>query len=189
MVQAMLYPGSVRLLFTNCRPNWGSDAHTFALCNSTYVFVSAYNNITKDAPGAPTSQKRAELYYWNYDYCNGTMRSSGYGSVINPEFTIDKQLNSATLNETFTVYDESSGTQKSVDVALTWTGTGDTYRGNSHYHYQGPGYMSNYRSVGSDRNAQVSGSVTLDGTNIIENLSSFSLMNSSNSGSVTVTRK
>ncbi len=89
-------------------------------CNSTYVDIYAYNSITKDAPGAPTSQKQASLYYSNYNYCDGT-GSSGYGSVTNPNFTVDKQLNSGSLNGTFTVYDYSSGTEKSVNVALTWT--------------------------------------------------------------------
>ncbi len=163
-------------------------------CNSTSVNVYAFDNVTRSAPGAPTSQKEASLYYSNYNYCNGT-GSYGYGSSPKATFTSDNSLKSATLNGTFTVNDyqsgndNSSGTTKTVDVALTWTGTGDTFRGNSHSHSQGPGYTSNYRSVGAYRDAQVSGSVTLDGTNLISNLSSYGSLNSSNSGSVQISRR
>ncbi|MCP2727479.1 hypothetical protein [Limnofasciculus baicalensis] len=43
--------------------------------------------------------------------------------------------------------------------------------------------------VGSYRDAQVSGSVTLDGKNLIANLTSYASLNSSNSGSIEIVRK
>ncbi|MCX7592700.1 MAG: hypothetical protein N2235_02850 [Fischerella sp.] len=157
-------------------------------CNSTYVDIYAFNSITKNQPGAPTSQKEAFVSYSNYNYCTGE-GSYGYGSIANPNFTINKSLNSANLNDTFTVYDYSSGTNKTLNVALTWTGTGDTYRGNYHSHSQGPGYISKYRGAGASREAQVSGSVTLDGANLIANLSSYGYLYSSNSGSLEIIKK
>lgn len=156
-------------------------------CNSTDVYVFAGNNVTKSEPGAPASQKQASIYYSNYNYCNGT-GSYGYGSSDNATITID-QLKSATLKGTFTVNDEASGTSKTVNVALNWTGTGDTSRGNNHSHFQGPGYSSNYRSIGAYRQAEVSGSVTLDGTNLISNLSSYGSLNTSTSGYMEMTRR
>ncbi len=160
-------------------------------CNSNSVYVSAYTNITKDGPGAPAEQTGAYLYYSNYNYCTGT-GSYGYGSSPNATFTIKNSLDSATLNGTFTVNDYSSGSQttKTVDVALTWTGTGDTSRGNYRSHVQGPGYTSIYRSVGASRDAQASGSVTLDGTNLIANLpNTYTTLSSSNNGYVQITRR
>ncbi|WP_026736546.1 hypothetical protein [Fischerella sp. PCC 9605] len=158
-------------------------------CNETSVYVSAYSNITKSQPGAPTSQKEAFVSYSNYNYCTGE-GSYGYGSITNPNFTINNSLSSASLNDTFTVYDYLSGTNKTVNVALTWTGTGDTYRGNYHSHNQGPGYIYKYRGVGAWRDAQVSGSVTLDGTNLIANLPlSYAQLGSSNSGSLEIIKK
>lgn len=151
-------------------------------CNSTYVSVSTFTSRTKDGTGAPTAQMGADLYYYSNNYCTGTY-ASGYGSSPNANFTIDNQLNSAILNGTFLTYDYSSNTTKTASVALTWTGVGDTFRGRSHSHYQGPDYMSHYRSVGSSRDAQVSGSVTVDGINLIPNLSGYGSLNSSNSGS------
>lgn len=152
-------------------------------CSSTSVSVSAFTSRSKVGPGAPAAQMGADLSYDSYNYCTGTY-SYGYGSSPNANFTIDNQLDSATLNGTFTVYDYASDTTKTASVALTWTGVGDTFRGSSHSRYQGPGYTSNYRSVGSSRDAQVSGSVTVDGINLIANLSGYGSLNSSNSGTL-----
>lgn len=157
-------------------------------CNSTYVDVYAFDNIAKSAPGAPTAQKDAFMFYSNYNYCTGE-GSYGYGSSPNATFTSDNSLKSAALKGAFTVIDGSSGNSKTVDVALNWAGTGDIYRGNSHSHSQGPGYLSNSRYIGSYRDAQVSGNVTVDGKNLIANLSSYASLNTSNSGNLTVTKK
>ncbi len=109
--------------------------------------------------------------HYNYNYYNGTY-SSGYGSSPNANFTADNQLNSATLKGTFTLYDYQSQTTETAQVDLTWMGVGDKSSGKYSYTYQAPTSLSRYRSIGESRDAQVSGSVTLDGTNIIANLSS-----------------
>jgi hypothetical protein len=152
-------------------------------CNSTSVYVNAFTSRTKDGPGAPTEQMGADLSYYNYNYCTETY-SSGYGSSPNANFTIDNQLDSATLNGTFTVYDYSSGTNKTASVALTWTGTGFASSGKSNYTYQTPTSITRYRSNGSYRDAQVTGSVTIDGINLIANLSGYGSLNSSKSGTL-----
>jgi hypothetical protein len=156
-------------------------------CNSSYVSVYGFDNVTKDAPGAPTSQKGAYLYYSSYNYCTG-VGSYGSGSSQDATFTIGNSLQSASLSGTFTLDDYSSAVNKTAAVDLTWTGTGDIFRGNNHGTYQGPGYRSNYRSVGSNRDASVTGTVTVDGTNLIANLPSFGSLSSSNSGSLFITK-
>lgn len=158
-------------------------------CNSTSVSVSAYSNITKDGPGAPTSQMTAYLDYYNYNFCTGTL-SYVSGSSPNATFKFDNNLSSASLNGTFTVYDSSSGTNKTANVALTWTGT-DNYdtNGKSTNTYQTPTSITRYRSSGAFRDAQVSGSVTLDGTNLIANLSSYGSLYSSKNATLERTRR
>lgn len=159
--------------------------YTYDGCSSTGVNVSAYNNIVKDGPGAPTSQIVAYLDYYNYNYCTGTY-SSGSGSSPNVNFTVDNALKSASLNGTIAVYDYSSGTTKTADVALTWTAT-ENYSSSSKssYTYQTPTTISRYRSKGDSSDAQVSGSVMLDGVNIIANQSSsYGSLNSSKSGTL-----
>ncbi|HAX88884.1 MAG TPA: hypothetical protein DCY91_22135 [Cyanobacteria bacterium UBA11370] len=157
-------------------------------CTYSSVGIFASDNVSKSGPGAPTPQKGANVYYSTYNWCTGEgSYSDGFASDVT--FTSDNGLKSATLNGTVTLTDYSSGATKTVNVALTWTGTGDTYRGNSHSRYQGPGFASSYRYNGSYRDAQVSGSVTMDGKNLISNLSSYASLSSSNSGSVEIIRK
>ena len=167
-----------------------ADAHFYQSddCNYTSIGVFASDNVSKSGAGAPTAQKGAYIYYSNYNFCNG-QGSYGDGFAQNVTFTSDNSLKSATLKGTFTLNDYSSGATKTADVALTWTGTGDTFRGNSHSHSHGPKFTSNYRYVGSYRQADVSGNVTLDGKNVISGLSSYGSLNSTNSGSVEVVRR
>lgn len=154
-------------------------------CSYTDVYVSAFDNLTKTAPGAPTSQTGAYLSYNTYDYCNGSY-SYGYGFSDTANVTISNSGQSASLTGTFTLYDYYLGTSKTADVNLAWTGTGNTYRSNSHSHYQGPGYLSNYRSKSTSRDAEVTGSITVNGTNIISGLSYYASISSSNSGSLNI---
>ncbi|HEY9693108.1 MAG TPA: hypothetical protein V6D15_12930 [Oculatellaceae cyanobacterium] len=156
-------------------------------CNYTGVSVFAADSVTKTS-GAPTTQKEAYLSYWKYNFCTG-VSSGGYGSSNNFTSTLNKQLDTANLTGTFTLTDYSTGTTKNADVNINWTGTGDISRGNSHYHYQGAGYSSNYRSIGSYRQANVSGSVTVDGTNIVTGLNGYGGLNSSTSASLEIIRR
>ncbi|AFZ15028.1 hypothetical protein Cri9333_4239 [Crinalium epipsammum PCC 9333] len=156
-------------------------------CNTTGVYVSAADSVTK-VSGAPTPQKQAYLYYWKQNFCTGVY-SEGYGSSNDFTSTLNKQLDSANLTGTFTITDPFTGTTKNTDVNINWTGTGDISRGNTRYHYQGAGYSSKYRSIGSDRQANVSGSVTVDGTNIVAGLTGYGGLNSSTSASLEITRR
>ncbi|HLO86228.1 MAG TPA: hypothetical protein VK203_14640 [Nostocaceae cyanobacterium] len=157
-------------------------------CSYTSVSVYAFDNATKNAPGAPVEQKEASLYYSNYNYCTGT-GSYGYGSSKDITFTAKNSLQSASLTGNFIVYDYLTGAFRNATVDLNWTGTGDISRGNSHSISQGPGYLSKYRSVGAYRDASVTGSVVLDGVNLTTNLSSYGYLNSSNNGSLFITKQ
>jgi hypothetical protein len=157
-------------------------------CNSTYVDVYGFDSVSKTAPGSPTPQKEATLYYSNYNYCTGE-GSYSYGSLKNPTLTLNNNLQSASLKGTFTLTDPNTGKTKNADVSLNWAGVGDTFRGNYQSSFQGPGYFSKSRNIGSYRDAKVSGNVTVDGKNVIENLTSYGSLSSSNSGSLSITRK
>lgn len=162
-------------------------------CSASSVYVWAADNVSRSAPGAPSAQKEAQVYYSNSNWCTGQY-SYGYGSAPDATFTSNNSLKSAALNGTFTVYEYSSDNpesevSKTVNVALAWTGTGDTFRGNSHSLYQWMGGMSRSRYNGSYRDAQVSGNVSLDGKNLISNLASYASLYSTNSGSMEIVKR
>ncbi len=150
-------------------------------CTSQSVYVTAFTNRTKDGPGAPTQQMGADVSYSNYNFCTGTY-SSGFGSSPNAEFTIDNQLNSATLTGTFVATEYESNTPKTVEVNVTWTGTDFSSKGRNTNVYQTPNSIITYRSNGEFREAKVSGSVIVDGTNLTANTSSYGSLNSSTNG-------
>lgn len=152
-------------------------------CSSTYVDVSAFDNLTKAAPGAPSSQVGAYISYSTYNYCNGAY-SYGYG--FSDTATVIINNSTASVSGSFTIYDYYSGTSQTGDVNLTWTATGNTYRSNYHNHYQGPGFLSNYRSKSTSRDAEVTGYVNINGTNVITGLTSYASLSYSNSGSLTI---
>ncbi len=89
--------------------NASASFYRYDGCISSSVYVSAFTNRTKDGPGAPSDQSGADLYYYSYNYCNGTY-SSCSGSSTNANFTNNNCLNSASLTFNFSVYDYSSGT-------------------------------------------------------------------------------
>lgn len=152
-------------------------------CSYLSVSVNAFDNVTKSGPGAPTPQKEAYFYYSSYNYCTGQYFSS-YGSVTNPSFNVQGKGKSASLNTTIPLYDYYTGTSKTAYVNLNWTSTGETYRGRYNSQSQGPGYMFRYRSNGSWSDAQISGSITIDGIDVISGLSSYASIGSSNSGNM-----
>ncbi|MBW4486817.1 MAG: hypothetical protein KME12_03390 [Trichocoleus desertorum ATA4-8-CV12] len=158
-------------------------------CSYTGVSISGYNNVSRTEPGAPTAQNQAFVSYYTYNYCTDSYSSgSGFSSDVN--FNSSSALQSASLTGTIPVYDYSTDSTKTLNVNLTWTGTGDLARGRSSYHYHSPGYTSNSRYTGAYRDAEVSGSINLDGTNLIANLSNdYAGLNSSTSGGVTITKR
>lgn len=162
--------------------NASASFYQFDECSSKSVDIHAFTSRTKDGPGAPNEQMGIEFHYNKYNNCTGEY-SDVYGSSPNAKFTIDNQLNSATVAGTFAVYDYASNTTKTAQVNLTWTGIGLTTKGRNSAVYQTPNSIIRYRSNGEYRDAQVSGSVILDGTNVVDNTSSSGSLYLSTSGS------
>jgi hypothetical protein len=157
-------------------------------CISTFVNVDAFNNVSKSAPGAPSEEKGAFLSYSIFNFCTG-IGYSGFGSTKDVNLTINNSLQSASLSGNIPVFDFSTGTNKTATVNLNWTATGDASRSKSQNSFQSPNFRSISRSVGTTREASVTGNVVLDGTDLTTNLSSFGSLNSSNNGSIIFSRK
>lgn len=158
-------------------------------CASTVVDVWAYNDVVRNEPGPPTRQSRANVSYGTYNWCTGSF-SGGYGSSTDVTFNANANLSSASLTATVPVFDYSNGSTKNITVAVNWTGTGEVSRGRENSSNSGPGYVYRSRYNGSSRQAQASGSITLDGSSLFTNAAAnFGYLGSSSSGSVTITRK
>jgi hypothetical protein len=73
-----------------------------------------------------------------------------------------------------------------VEVAMTWTGTGELERLRDRSHFYAPGLIAHNRFDGTFREAVASGSVSLGGTNLTPQAPEFAEIGSVKQGSVTI---
>jgi hypothetical protein len=165
---------------------WGNSYSIDATgCISTSVYFFATEDRFQDPPGPPADSAAASIGIFQWNECTYETLTCLYASVALPNdaFSLANNLASATLNTTLQAYNCSTGDTQPVSVAITWTGEGDVFRGNSHSSYHYPGYRVSYRSNGQSRSATPSGSVTFGGTTLaLEN--GFGYLSIANSGEV-----
>ncbi len=158
-------------------------------CISTSVSVSLYENRFQQMPGPPQPEAALEIYFSQYDYCQNAYLFSGGGWAPLPAqaFDISQSLQSASVTATIDVFDGISGAQNSVTIDLDWTGVGETFHGISRNQTITPHYKHISRSSGSNREAQVSGTILL-GTKNLAAGSSWASLYSSQSGYLSIWR-
>jgi hypothetical protein len=87
---------------------------------------------------------------------------------IGPDaFVIDGHLASARLNATVEVYDYLTDTARTLEVDLSWTGTGDAVQTNDRHHEQTPAYVLNRHFNGAMREAVTAGTIWDGASNFI----------------------
>lgn len=130
-------------------------------CIYTDVSIFANSSKNQNPPGAPDAQASVSLWIAQYDACTATqlLGASGFAPLDGQSFQIDRQLNGATLNRTVTVSDYVTGATFAVAVAMTWSDAGPVAKGSWSSHYQTGKCKTHYRSVGTWRAAQASGTV------------------------------
>lgn len=156
-------------------------------CNSISVSVSAFSNMLKIEPGTPEFKKEARVTYYNYDLCAGQLVTYAEGSSLDANFQLDNGLNSAVVQGIFTITDRAGNT-KTAQVNLTLTGSGDIYRGPSNFQSNEAGQLKVINSFGAYRVANTSGSVNIDGQNVIANIAGSAYLQISNDGKLVLTK-
>jgi len=158
-------------------------------CITTDISISAFENITRSKASGPSSLEEASLFYYIYNSCTGEYVADGYGYSNNVTFNVDG-FKSGTLNGTISVYDFTSGTEKPVEVALTFTGVGENTRSRFNTSFKSKTYVSTFRSTGTSRYATASGSVILNGTNsIADTTSNYAYLGQAKEGAVTIIKE
>ena len=157
-------------------------------CVVTDVFVIASENLVQ-APRDRTAFSSASVVLTQYDACTGIPLISAYG-VADPlpqgGLTVSKQLTSAVLNTTMTMYDGISGNTFDVAVNLQWTGSGALTRQHNNLHFNAPGCKTRSRFNGSFQDASVIGTITDGDNNFIPQASVSASINSVKSGTVMI---
>lgn len=133
-------------------------------CVFTDVFVTAVDGRVKEA-GHPAVSSMAFVFISQFDDCTGTdlLAAEGEATLAAGAFQIDEGLTTATLNATIEVTDFLTDTSFPVDVSVSWTGSGPTFRQKDHFQLKTPGFKVNAHFDGTFRDAMAAGTVS-DGT-------------------------
>jgi hypothetical protein len=121
----LLKGGSAEAFFSSTDPSG---------CISTVVFLVANDENPQSPPDPGSASSHAAVTISQRDECTDTvlLGATGLAELADPDFQVIGPLTSATLDTTIEVFDFVSSSSFNVDVAMTWTGTGDVNRKKHH---------------------------------------------------------
>jgi hypothetical protein len=160
-----------------------ADFFTESGCVVTYVSIFATDDRTRSGPEGSASRSGAYASMYQYDSCTWQQLKSAYGYTELAPDAFQLRGQDANLATTVELFDYVSGSSIPVTIDVTWTATGSSSTGISHYLYRSPSFKEIYHSVGTYREASAVGTMTTsDGTNLTPNPTSYAALASSKSG-------
>jgi hypothetical protein len=155
------------------------------------VFSSAFLSASEDTSHMPGNPKgfsgNFNVFLFFFNACTGeSFDASGFGPLTVSAFQVSPNLSTATLNVN-TIAVDSLGNPVDVAIALTWTATEGVFSGNSISRSRLPGVTTFFRSNGSTRLAQATGTLSAFGINFALLPNSVASISKLNTGSVTIT--
>src|SRR5215469_316735 len=151
-------------------------------CIDTSVFVDASQNTVNKQPFS-----LADVFVGQFNSCTQTQLLAAFGSTSSPTFQIAKDLTSASLNATISVFDSVSGNTFNVSVSMTWTSTSAIAHENQTFHFHSKASTENFHANADFRIANASGTVSDGTTNFTPSPSSFAQTMSAKEVDVTIT--
>jgi hypothetical protein len=150
----------------------------------TSVSIEAFADGTQGSLGN-TDTQAVVIFFSEFDGCVGGSRQA---ILFDPpaEYT-QQQVQSASISGNFELIDDFTGDpigNLAIDVELT--GIGPTVHSNSHSVSQSGDFLFESSSVGMSREATASGSVRIEGTELID-AGPFATLSVDHSGEITVT--
>jgi len=117
----------------------------------------------KVGPGRPVKSQTCYVSVWLHDWSTGNdvMDMSGWFPIDDGEFIWTRKY--AYLNKVVSMYDWVSDTMKDVIINLEWIGEDEIYKGNNFQHSR----FYKRRWNGSERPAQISGTLMIEGTDYV----------------------
>jgi hypothetical protein len=148
----------------------------------TSVFVGAFAQVVKSTSPIPSTSE-AFASYFQFNTCTGEFISA-FQSVPNPDYQ-QSGTNSAALNVTFELFDSTGAFAGFLDVGLIFTGGGPTTRQNFHGITHSGDFIFKFKSNGDFREAALSGTITFNGDDLLDNVQ-FAQLSDVNNGDMTV---
>jgi hypothetical protein len=158
-----------------------------------YGYVSGAEQIYSSTSGGYTSNGiYVELDFY-FNSCTGA-NAFGTGGIADGFTAPDKKLVSASLSGSGTVqnYNDGSLLPVSLDLQIVGTGTTNSSKSNSQSKVTatkgGPLYISSDHSANTNRSADVSGSITVDGVTFTSLQTFYGTLNANGSASVSISK-
>jgi hypothetical protein len=152
---------------------------------STFLFLGSFENLSRFSGGTDFFRS-ASAQVFTFDGCTFAF-GFGTGFITNPVFK-QNNVTSATLTGTFTVFDDFTGALlATVNADVTWTGVGTVNRSHSTSTSNVGPFVFTSRQIGTSRSATVSGTLTVNGLDMVP-FAQFAALADSKSGNVNVTK-
>lgn len=128
----------------------------------------------------------ADVLIAQFDNCTGTLLLEAFGSTFNPTFQVAKNLTSASLSATISVFDFVSSNTFNVPVNMAWTSTSTIMNEVQTFHIHTKGFTENFHLTATFRDASASGTVSDGTTNFTPSPSVFAQIASVKVGDVAI---
>lgn len=135
-------------------------------CVFTAAYVVATDNKGKDQGDPANAVSIAFTSIYSVDYCAGQLLFSVWGESDLPAnaFKASSNLSQASLSPTTIAgYDQLTGDEVAIDVAMNWIGTGGLSMSNGTYHYRDEFIVVNGDGATRYRPASAAGSIVFGG--------------------------
>lgn len=155
-------------------------------CSYSSLNVSASEAATRQTGSGPVTSSYVGVFYSSSNWCTGEY-DYGYGYAQGAG-DVNVEPKATRVQATLESYDYMSGEIKEIVVDLAFTGNGEyASRGMSNYMSTDGPIRTRSRSVGSSESANVAGTVTVNGVDLIQNsASAWASIGKSSSGSIEV---
>lgn len=188
---ALAIAGTTSMAFAETVKYSTKDNYAYAIwhnsddCSYSSLDVSATESATRQTGSGPITSSYVGVYYSSSNWCTGEYQygaAYGAGNVgVGPK--------SMTVQATLDTVDYMTGENVVIDVDLTFVGNGEyvTKGVSNNVTIAGP-VRTRYRNVGSSESADVSGTVTQNGTSLITTELAWAGIGKSNNGTIEITK-
>jgi hypothetical protein len=157
-------------------------------CTTAYAYISAFTQVSHSRGGPPTRGEGAYVSYSTYNHCTGT---SSYASGFSEDAIVSGNRMGLSVSTTALLYDYYTGAYRTAVLELVFTPNG-AYSSRESYHSTSttPFERINFRFNGRYASSDVSGTLTVDGVEVLSPLTLWDAsISESNTGTVIIQRR
>jgi hypothetical protein len=132
---------------------------------SVFEIFGSEERLKDEQPGAPSTTGFALVIVTQVDQCTGTFLGDLVGEITSDAITFDVtgNLTAATLQATIPVLDSNTGDELQMTINVTWTGFGPIFPTKENVRLKTPELLQIFHSKAKIREADTSGTASLDG--------------------------